>query len=189
MNVKKFAARAIAGAAIAMAMAIPALATTNPVNANVGVQGQVNFHGPMLGAGASLQGHAGTGTSTYIYHGGPQDMGPGPRMMGSSTYGTSSNPWMMHGTSTRPYPQGYPEIRPSVVNGNAIFGTVVSISGNIVTVSGPGNKPMMAATTSPQTSTYTVDATNAVVLNSNGTSTLASVAVGDHVMVEGMINA
>jgi len=186
MNIKKFAAGATVGAATAaaLAMAIPALAVT--VQTATVIQSQVNVHGPMLGVGASVQGQGGVQPGGPIYHVGPQGIGgPGPRMMGSSTYGTSSNPWMMHGTSTR----AYPEIKPSVVNGNAIFGTVVSISGNIITVSGPGNKPMMATTTSPKTATYTVDATNATVIDSDGTSTLASVAVGDHVMVEGMINA
>ena len=76
-----------------------------------------------------------------------------------------------------------------MISGNAIFGTVVSISGNIITVSGPGNKPTTATTTSPKPTTFTVDATNAAVLDSSGTSTLSSIAVGDHVMVEGMINA
>ena len=64
-----------------------------------------------------------------------------------------------------------------------VFGTVSAVSGNTITVLGrSGFGKTMTATT-----TYTVDATNAKVTKSNTTSTVASIAVGDNVAVQGTI--
>ena len=165
-----------ATAVMTLAVAIPAMALV--VQANVGVQGHMDG-----GPGMNMAGQAG-----MQMPGEPAD-GPGRgMMMGSTTYGTSTHPWP-HGTSTQAYPHTYPEIKPAMISGNVIFGTVVSVSGNIITVTGnTGKGPGMMGTSTAQT-TYTVDATNATFLDSNGTTTLSSIAPGDHVMVEGMINA
>lgn len=77
-----------------------------------------------------------------------------------------------------------------------VFGTVSAISGNTLTVTSkmrsfnrPGNGT--DANTAPSTAVatvYSVDDTNATVMKNNATSTIANIAVGDTVMVQGTIN-
>jgi hypothetical protein len=63
-------------------------------------------------------------------------------------------------------------------NGQPVIGGSVSaVSGNTLTV-----------TTSQGNIAYTVDASSATVKKGNATSTVASIAVGDHVVVQGAIN-
>lgn len=57
-----------------------------------------------------------------------------------------------------------------------LVGTVASLSGNTLTVTGKNKN------------TYTVDGSNAVVIKNNATSTLSSIVVGDTVMVRGTFN-
>jgi hypothetical protein len=65
----------------------------------------------------------------------------------------------------------------------AVMGTVSAISGNTITVSGrQGFNNATAATT------FTVDATNAKVTKNNTASTVANIAVGDTVVVQGTVN-
>jgi len=65
----------------------------------------------------------------------------------------------------------------------AVMGIVSAISGNTLTVSGKQGFGSTATTT-----TYTVDATNAKITKNNTTGTIASIAVGDTVMVQGTIS-
>lgn len=65
---------------------------------------------------------------------------------------------------------------------NGVFGTVASINGNTLTVTAKGWSKDKTSTTS---TTYAVDATNATVNKNGATSTLASVVVGDNVVIQG----
>jgi hypothetical protein len=80
----------------------------------------------------------------------------------------------------------------------AVVGTVSAVNGDILTVasnSWSGRKGVTPSTTSASqpvatakvSTTYTVDATNATVTKSNAASTVASIAVGDTVMVQGTV--
>jgi len=64
-----------------------------------------------------------------------------------------------------------------------IIGTVSTISGNTITVLGHAG----FGKTAVATTTYTVDATNAKVTKGNATSTVANIAIGDNVAVQGTI--
>lgn len=68
---------------------------------------------------------------------------------------------------------------------NGVFGTVASVSGNTLTVTAKGWSKDKTSTTS---TTYTVDATNAKVTKNGTASTVASIAVGDTVMIQGTVN-
>ncbi len=88
---------------------------------------------------------------------------------------------MRSGGKASPFGKG--QIRPGV------FGTVASVSGNTLTVTSTG-RPGFRASTTPTTAvttTYTVDATNAVVTKNNATSSVSAIAVGDIVIVQGTI--
>ena len=63
-----------------------------------------------------------------------------------------------------------------------VFGTVSAVSGNTITVSGKSGFGANATT-----STFTVDATNAKVMKSGATGTVASIAVGDTIMAQGAL--
>ncbi len=65
---------------------------------------------------------------------------------------------------------------------HGVFGTVSAISGTTLTLASRGFGPNATATT------YTVDASKATVLKNNATSTLAAVAVGDTVAVQGTVS-
>ena len=76
---------------------------------------------------------------------------------------------------------------------NSIFGTVTSISGNTIMVSGlqklPEREQSSGSTpTLPTTVTYTVDASNAKITKAGVAGTIASVLVGDKVSVAGTVN-
>ncbi len=66
-----------------------------------------------------------------------------------------------------------------------VFGTVASISGSTLTVT---SKNKEAEDGKPVTATYTVDASKATVTKNGAASTLANIAVGDVVMVEGTVS-
>ncbi len=70
-----------------------------------------------------------------------------------------------------------------------INGTVTSISGNSITVAVKGHKGKPGATSTPSSNPviYTVNATNAVVMSDKATSTIASIVVGDKIMVQGTV--
>jgi len=61
-----------------------------------------------------------------------------------------------------------------------VFGTVSEVSGNTITVSGKQGFSKTATAT-----TYTVDATNATIRKNNTAGTVASILVGDTVMIQG----
>lgn len=63
-----------------------------------------------------------------------------------------------------------------------VFGTVSSISGNTIIVSGKQGFGSNATNV-----TYSIDATNAKVTKDNTAGTIASIAVGDMVMVQGTV--
>ena len=85
-----------------------------------------------------------------------------------------------------------------------VFGTVTAINGTTLTVSGKQGRPFGAPPSSntsgtqtqtapttpvaPATVIYTVDAANATVRKNNATSTVASIAVGDTVVVRGTVS-
>jgi hypothetical protein len=63
-----------------------------------------------------------------------------------------------------------------------VVGTVTAISGSTITVSSKGFGPNATATT------YTVDASNATVQKDGSASSVANIAVGDTIMVQGTIS-
>ncbi len=65
-----------------------------------------------------------------------------------------------------------------------VFGTVTAVSGTTITLTAKGFGP----NASGSGSTYTVDASSATVEKDGAASTLASVLVGDTVMVEGSVS-
>ena len=75
-----------------------------------------------------------------------------------------------------------------------VFGTVTAVSGNIITVTSThrtGGRPAAGSTTTPSTTpvttTYTVDATSATITKSNVAGTISSIAVGDTIMAQGTL--
>lgn len=95
----------------------------------------------------------------------------------SSTYGRPGNGSSTFGqrpTSTKKSTSSTPPIKG---NGEPVIaGSVASISGSSLTVTNASNV------------TYTVDASNATIMKGGVTSTIASVAVGDNVVVQGTVN-
>lgn len=76
-----------------------------------------------------------------------------------------------------------------------VFGTVSAISGNIITVSSTRRMPPTTATgsagslqaTTPVSTTYTIDATNATITKNNVAGTIGSIVVGDTIMAQGTL--
>ncbi len=64
-----------------------------------------------------------------------------------------------------------------------VTGTVTAISGTTITIYGHQG---MAGTSSPQT-TFTIDATNAIVMKNKATSTLSAITVGNQLHVSGTL--
>ena len=64
-----------------------------------------------------------------------------------------------------------------------VFGTVSAINGNILTINGRQG----FGTTTPAV-TFTVDATKAKIIKNNATSSVASIVIGDTVLVQGTIS-
>jgi hypothetical protein len=95
-------------------------------------------------------------------------------------------PMVQVGAQVGAYPhQGGPRNGTMVRGGGmrpGIFGTVASVSGTSLTVTGRQG----FGTTTP-TATFTVDASNATVKKNNATSTVSSIAVGDTVSVQGTV--
>jgi len=72
-----------------------------------------------------------------------------------------------------------------------VYGKVTAVSGNIITVTStrrmiPDNVGSTAITT-PTTTTYTVDATNAKITKNNVAGTISSIVVGDTIMAQGTL--
>jgi hypothetical protein len=65
---------------------------------------------------------------------------------------------------------------------HGVFGVVSAINGSTITLNA-AMRPGTIATTK----TYTVDATNAKVMKNGAEATIASIAVGDHIIVQGTI--
>lgn len=75
--------------------------------------------------------------------------------------------------------QEQPENKNPIIQGNGqpiVGGTVTAISGSALTITNASNI------------TYSVDATNATIMKGHATSTLSSVATGDNVIVQGVVN-
>lgn len=66
-----------------------------------------------------------------------------------------------------------------------VIGTVTSISGTTITVS--GETGMHTASTTQATTIFTIDATNAKVMKDNATSTISVIAIGDKLVVSGTL--
>ena len=72
----------------------------------------------------------------------------------------------------------------------AIFGTVTAVNANIITVNSVNRmmpRTNKQQTTTPISTTYTVDATNATITKNNLTGTIASITVGDTIMAQGTL--
>ncbi len=72
-------------------------------------------------------------------------------------------------------------------------GQVTAISGSTITITSRGlglGEKRKATSTAPTSvsTTYTIDASNAVVLKNNATSSVSNIAVGDNVMVQGTLS-
>jgi hypothetical protein len=67
-----------------------------------------------------------------------------------------------------------------------VFGTVSAISGNVITITSK-QRSNPTATTAIVSTTYTVDATNAKITKNNVAGTMASIVVGDTVVVQGTV--
>ncbi|MDR3548681.1 MAG: hypothetical protein P4M11_10535 [Candidatus Pacebacteria bacterium] len=100
--------------------------------------------------------------------------------------GTTTPAWGDHEGSTTPrWDNG--STTPNHMNINGVMGTVASIDGDILTVTGH-------ATPKTATTTYTVDATNAKIFkvgSSNArpaTTTISAIQVNDSVIVQGTVN-
>ncbi len=84
---------------------------------------------------------------------------------------------------------GGPQHRPTGVRNNtnmmrpSVVGTVSAISGTTLTVSGRQGFGSTSATV-----TFTVDASNAVVMKNNATTTVSSIATGDTIAVQGTVS-
>jgi hypothetical protein len=65
----------------------------------------------------------------------------------------------------------------------AVVGTVSAVSGTTITVNSKQGPKASAATST----TFTIDARNAVVKKNNATSTVSSIAVGDMIVVQGTV--
>jgi hypothetical protein len=63
-----------------------------------------------------------------------------------------------------------------------IFGTVSAISGSVITVTGKSRAK------NSSTTTYTVNAGNATVIKNGASSSVAGIAVGDSLMIQGAVN-
>ena len=63
-----------------------------------------------------------------------------------------------------------------------VFGTVSAINGKIITIT--GNQGFGATATSV---TYTIDATSATITKANAAGTIASIAIGDSIAVQGTV--
>ncbi|MDB5254666.1 MAG: hypothetical protein JWL92_42 [Candidatus Nomurabacteria bacterium] len=68
---------------------------------------------------------------------------------------------------------------------NGIFGTVTAINGNTITVS---SKSMDKKATTQVTTTYSVNASGAMVDKNNVAATISTIAVGDNIFVEGKVD-
>jgi len=66
-----------------------------------------------------------------------------------------------------------------------VFGTVTAVNGTTLTVT---SKMRMRPNASSSAVTYTVDASNAAVVKNGASSTVASIATGDTVMVQGTVS-
>ncbi len=69
-----------------------------------------------------------------------------------------------------------------------VFGTVASISGTTITVTGKARPRPMATPNTSTTVTYTVDASSATVIKNNATSSVSNIALGDTIAVHGDLN-
>jgi hypothetical protein len=100
-----------------------------------------------------------------------------PGTFASSTRGMQGNAGNAFGrrpTSTKPV-SGTP---PFQGNGEPVVaGSISAMSGSMLTVANASNV------------TYTIDASNATFVKGGATSTIASVAVGDNIVVQGTVNA
>ena len=87
--------------------------------------------------------------------------------------------------------------QPRAMNRSGIFGTITAANGTSITVLSKApqmrrmaSSTMVAPVNMPAFTpkTYTVDASNATIMKNSTTSTIASLAVGDTVMVQGTVN-
>lgn len=77
------------------------------------------------------------------------------------------------------------------MGGAMIVGTVSSVSGNTITLSGHagfGGRPGSTSTSAPASTTYTIDATNAKITKSGAALTISGIATGDTLMVRGTVS-
>jgi len=102
----------------------------------------------------------------------------------AATTSTNTPRYAGHGTGPRGVGQ---EIKPTIV------GTVSSISGNSIIVTGRqgfafGQRNKSTSTQPVASITYTVDTSGATVMKSNATSSVSSIVVGDTILVQGTVS-
>ncbi len=68
---------------------------------------------------------------------------------------------------------------------STILGKVLTISGNTLTVTSIRGR--VASSTSSTNTTFTVDATNAVIMTNNATSSISNIVVGEYIAIQGPI--
>ena len=70
----------------------------------------------------------------------------------------------------------------------AVVGTVYAVNGSNITVNSKIGPRMNLDNTASTSTTYVVDASNAVIMKNNATTTVSNILVGDIVAVQGTIN-
>jgi len=159
MNIKKLLSGAIA--AVAVVSAIPAFAASLQANLGVAAQAEV---GPQI----NIQGQGNVSAQGQI-------QGQNQNYYNYPQYQSGPN-----GTTTENWNHGNMDLN------NMVVGTVTAVNGTTLTVA-RGGFNLMGQATSSASVTYTVDASNAIVLKDNATSSIADISVNDHVIVEGNV--
>ena len=129
---------------------------------------------PALAATVSANANVGASVNVGVPPMGPQNQG-GPQ--GGWQYGPQNG--QGQGGGNQMAPMRTPGVMGSV---SAINGTTLTVASRTFQRGTTGGTPTSATTT------YTVDASNATVMKDNATSTVSSIAVGDHVFVQGTVS-
>ena len=104
--------------------------------------------------------------------------------LAATTNASTSGHLINRGNGTRGIGQG---IKPAIV------GTVSSINGNSIIVTGKqgfafGQRNKATSTQPVSSITYTVDASSATVMKNNATSSISNIVVGDTILVQGTVS-
>lgn len=105
----------------------------------------------------------------------------GSLALAGTAFAATSSPGTTFGTFAHAPGSNGGMVRPAVI------GTVAAISGDTLTVDAR-TWQRGGATSTPATTAYTVDATNATVTKANAASSVSAIAVGDMVLVQGTVS-